>query len=88
MKVKIKKYTAVAAWRWENSTSDDMCGICRVQFDGTCPNCRFPGDDCPLLNGRCGHAFHLHCVNDWIQTESSRGLCPMCRQKFEFNSGP
>lgn len=27
---------------------DDVCGICRVQFDGTCPTCKFPGDDCPL----------------------------------------
>lgn len=27
---------------------DDVCGICRVQFDGTCPTCKFPGDGCPL----------------------------------------
>lgn len=27
---------------------DDVCGICRVQFDGTCSTCKFPGDDCPL----------------------------------------
>lgn len=27
---------------------DDVCGICRVQFDGTCPTCKYPGDDCTL----------------------------------------
>jgi len=27
---------------------DEVCGICRVQFDGTCPTCKFPGDDCTL----------------------------------------
>lgn len=27
---------------------DEVCGICRVQFDGTCPTCKYPGDDCPL----------------------------------------
>lgn len=47
MKVKIKAWNAVASWRWD-VPEDDVCGICRVQFDGTCPNCRFPGDDCPL----------------------------------------
>lgn len=47
MKVKIKTWNAVASWRWD-VPEDDVCGICRVQFDGTCPNCRFPGDDCPL----------------------------------------
>ena len=27
---------------------DEVCGICRVQFDGTCPTCKYPGDDCTL----------------------------------------
>ena len=27
---------------------DDVCGICRVQFDGTCPTCKYPGDECTL----------------------------------------
>jgi hypothetical protein len=47
MKVNILSYHAVAAWRW-NMPEDDDCGICRVQFDGTCPKCKFPGDDCPI----------------------------------------
>jgi len=47
MKVKITSYHAVAAWRWD-MPDDDLCGICRVQFDGTCPKCKFPGDDCPI----------------------------------------
>ena len=38
---------------------DEVCGICRVQFDGTCPTCKFPGDDCTLLVGKCGHSFHM-----------------------------
>ncbi|KAI5244587.1 hypothetical protein E4T42_07072 [Aureobasidium subglaciale] len=47
MKVNILSYNAVAAWRWDMPEDDD-CGICRVQFDGTCPKCKFPGDDCPI----------------------------------------
>ena len=52
MKIKIKTYTAVASWRWD-VPEDEVCGICRVQFDGTCPNCRFPGDDCSLRTYTC-----------------------------------
>lgn len=47
MKVKIVSWHAVAAWRWD-MPEDEVCGICRVQFDGTCPKCKFPGDDCPI----------------------------------------
>lgn len=47
MKVKIKSWNAVAAWRWD-MPEDDMCGICRNPYDSTCSKCRFPGDECPL----------------------------------------
>lgn len=39
-------WTAVATWRWV--ANDDNCGICRMAFDGCCPDCKLPGDDCPL----------------------------------------
>ncbi|KAK6350983.1 ubiquitin-protein ligase Anaphase Promoting Complex [Orbilia javanica] len=82
MKVKIKEWHAVATWRWD-MPEDEVCGICRVDFDGCCPNCKYPGDDCPLIVGKCQHSFHLHCILSWINQESAKGLCPMCRQKFE-----
>lgn len=47
MRVRIKEWNAVASWRWD-MPEDEVCGICRVQFDGTCPTCKFPGDDCSL----------------------------------------
>ena len=47
MKVTIKQWNAIATWRWD-MPDDEVCGICRVQFDGTCPTCKFPGDDCSL----------------------------------------
>lgn len=121
MKVAIKEWNAVATWHW-NIPEDEVCGICRVQFDGTCPTCKFPGDDCALgeghfllpipcwilimmaiiVQGRCNHAFHMvrprnehfkleldwstllkqHCLMTWIDLESSKGLCPMCRQSM------
>ena len=47
MKVTIKEWNAVATWRWD-IPEDDVCGICQVHFDGTCPSCKYPGDDCSL----------------------------------------
>ncbi|KAF1350133.1 anaphase promoting complex subunit 11 [Delphinella strobiligena] len=83
MKVKIVSWHAVAAWRWD-MPEDEVCGICRVQFDGTCPKCKFPGDDCPIIMGNCNHSFHMHCLDTWINQESSQGRCPMCRQVFQM----
>ncbi|XP_061998298.1 anaphase-promoting complex subunit 11-like isoform X6 [Rosa rugosa] len=39
---------AVAAWTWD--AQDETCGIWRMAFDGCCPDCKLPGDDCPLRN--------------------------------------
>ncbi|KAG4266270.1 anaphase-promoting complex subunit 11 [Fusarium proliferatum] len=52
MKVTIKKWNTVATWRWD-IPEDDVCGICQVHFDGTCPTCKYPGDDCSLCNADC-----------------------------------
>ncbi|KPI39807.1 Anaphase-promoting complex subunit 11 [Cyphellophora attinorum] len=86
MKVSLLSTNLIATWSWQLPTpdADDLCGICRVAFDGTCPTCRQPGDPCPLLIGKCQHSFHMHCLIMWVQQESSRGLCPMCRRKFEW----
>ncbi|KAF8005230.1 hypothetical protein OXX80_005313 [Metschnikowia pulcherrima] len=84
MKVKIKHWHAVATWHWKTEgQADELCGICRVPFDGTCPNCKYPGDGCPLILGNgCSHNFHLHCILKWLEQNNSKGLCPMCRQVF------
>lgn len=90
MKVRILEWQGISAWRWRlnesghlESGADELCGICRVPFDGTCPNCKYPGEECPLILGAdCSHNFHLHCIIKWLEQDSSRGLCPMCRQIF------
>uniref|UniRef100_A0A8C4Q9R8 Anaphase-promoting complex subunit 11 n=1 Tax=Eptatretus burgeri TaxID=7764 RepID=A0A8C4Q9R8_EPTBU len=46
--------------------------------------CRTPGDDCPLVWGQCGHAFHMHCILKWLNTQQVQQQCPMCRQEWKF----
>ena len=57
MKVVVKDWHAIAQWRWDTGTNTDsheaddegdVCGICRVPYEGCCPSCKMPGDDCPL----------------------------------------
>ncbi|CAI5971445.1 unnamed protein product [Closterium sp. NIES-64] len=78
------RWHAVASWTW--GAQDDSCGICRMAFDGCCPDCKMPGDDCPLIWGMCSHAFHLHCILKWVNSQSPRPLCPMCRREWRFRA--
>jgi anaphase-promoting complex subunit 11 len=32
--------------------------------------------------GQCTHVFHMHCLLKWIDTESSKGQCPMDRRPW------
>ncbi|KAI0529584.1 hypothetical protein KFK09_002137 [Dendrobium nobile] len=84
MKVKILKWHAVASWTWD--AQDETCGICRMAFDGCCPDCKFPGDDCPLIWGACNHAFHLHCILKWVNSQTTQPHCPMCRREWQFKA--
>ncbi|XP_073222052.1 anaphase-promoting complex subunit 11 [Cicer arietinum] len=77
-----KKWHAVASWTWD--AQDETCGICRMAFDGCCPDCKLPGDDCPLIWGACNHAFHLHCILKWVNSQTSQAHCPMCRREWQF----
>ncbi|AWU75487.1 uncharacterized protein C5L36_0B07375 [Pichia kudriavzevii] len=90
MKISVREVYPTYTWHWQLPTpsSDDVCGICRVSFDGTCPNCIYPGDGCPLTVGTCVHAFHEHCIAKWLDQDGSKGLCPMCRQHFQRQEEP
>ncbi|KAK7335217.1 hypothetical protein VNO80_26994 [Phaseolus coccineus] len=77
-----EKWHGVASWTWD--AQDETCGICRMAFDGCCPDCKLPGDDCPLIWGVCNHAFHLHCILKWVNSQTSQAHCPMCRREWQF----
>jgi anaphase-promoting complex subunit 11 len=89
LRVRIKKYHGVAKWSWNVGKGDDddeeeVCGICQSAFEGTPPGVKYPGDEAPVVFGKCGHAFHLQCVATWLN--SSRQTCPICRADWEYGN--
>lgn len=32
----------------DDEDDEEVCGICQAAFESTCPECKVPGDDCPL----------------------------------------
>merc|ERR1712088_351785 len=88
MKYTIKKYTALATWHWNIPDRDNKdCPICRQVYDAPCATskCRFPGDDCPIVFGKCQHYFHLHCIHSWNKEQNSP-TCPLCRAPWEIDA--
>ena len=60
-----------------------------MEFEECCPDCDIPGDDCPPVWGNCNHAFHMHCLLKWLESQGSQGKqqCPMCRADWVFRGG-
>ncbi|KAK4687598.1 anaphase-promoting complex subunit 11, partial [Tremellales sp. Uapishka_1] len=79
---KLYHYATSGADDDDDDEDDDVCGICRLAYESTCPDCKVPGDDCPLIWGECTHVFHMHCLLKWIDTESSKQQCPMDRRPW------
>ena len=80
MKVKLNKMNLVANWSWQLG-DNDHCTICMSPFECACPQCKFPGDDCPPIEGKCGHIFHLHCIYKWL--DSGTDKCPLDRETWK-----
>ena len=81
--LQINKWTAVATWHY--SVEDNICGVCRNVFEKMCHKCTQAENVCPILTGKCNHSFHRHCLDDWLRSSYSRGLCPLCRQQWAIH---
>ena len=57
LKVRIKRFHGVAKWTWNAGSEDEVCGICQSAYEGVAPGVKYPGDECPVVYGKCGHAY-------------------------------
>uniref|UniRef100_A0A2K5YHJ1 Anaphase-promoting complex subunit 11 RING-H2 finger domain-containing protein n=1 Tax=Mandrillus leucophaeus TaxID=9568 RepID=A0A2K5YHJ1_MANLE len=63
MKVKIKCWNGVATWLWV--ANDENCGICRMAFNGCCPDCPLHGESISRCLGRCPQPVPVLGVPGW-----------------------
>jgi len=80
-----KKWNAVVTWKWDIPIEN--CGICKTNLmtlcidaqanQGQSSGCDTP---CVIAWGLCNHAFHLCCINKWLNNHDN---CPMCGQNWE-----
>lgn len=94
--ITIRQWRPVAVWQWECGRQRE-CGICQSVLEAACPACQLPGDECPVVKGRCQHPYHQHCIVKWtaaqleaaanneLLTEPVEPYCPMCRQRWELS---
>eukprot|EP00793_Prasinoderma_coloniale_P005494 PRCOL_00004902-RA len=56
-------------------------------MEACAPGEKFPGDDSPVVWGKCGHAFHLQCITKWLGAQGAeQPKCPICRANWEFKA--
>ncbi|KAH0576808.1 RING-H2 zinc finger domain-containing protein [Spironucleus salmonicida] len=53
-----------------------ICNICAGKLSQRCQECRDSSCEiCPVVKGICGHSFHQHCINSWLQQTNICALC-------------
>jgi hypothetical protein len=54
---------------------NEDCSICKESNDNPCINCSVSGNtNCNKIIGTCGHAYHEHCLVEWLKL---RRVCPL-----------
>eukprot|EP00792_Barthelona_sp_PAP020_P009119 TRINITY_DN3272_c0_g3_i2.p1 TRINITY_DN3272_c0_g3~~TRINITY_DN3272_c0_g3_i2.p1 ORF type:complete len:103 (-),score=24.70 TRINITY_DN3272_c0_g3_i2:186-494(-) len=74
----VVQWNTVAVWHYY--FAQEGCAICQGQLHDVCPYADQNVDPCSILVGNCKHAYHKHCLNNWLKNDSR---CPMCSAPFE-----
>lgn len=63
------------------------CLLCRNSLEETCPSCKAINvedtSNCPIVEGKCGHKFHQHCIYSWLR-EHNTCPYPECGCHWQF----
>jgi len=83
--IELIRWEPSAIWTWDVITHD--CAICRSKLTNKCAECY--GSDvvnrkCPVATGKCGHAFHRHCIQKWIKNGSN--VCPIDKGPWSYDN--
>jgi len=73
--LKVVSFHPAVYFKWK---LEDSCGICQMDFEYKCENCKHPLNCIPCI-GQCHHIFHEHCIDRWLKNENR---CPVCRKDW------
>lgn len=62
---------------WSFNVQIETCAICRNHVMDSCVDCQNGiefNNECTISWGKCGHAFHKHCITKWA---SMKNVCPL-----------
>lgn len=84
--IELVNWSPYAFWRFKTTSTE--CPICREHYETGCLTCLTENTiktnfECHISQSKCGHAFHKHCIDKWIQTKGKYCLCPVCSTPYE-----
>lgn len=83
--ISIKKFNPV--YLLQVSDSNVICTICKNSLTDVCMYCmkeqQTDPSQCQVQKGQCGHKFHLHCLNQWLNKYQT---CPSCGVPWKLAS--
>lgn len=86
--IEIVSLSPVAEWTYQFPM--EKCTICMEKLVGKCVKCldshNICANECPISLGKCGHAFHYHCIDKWIKEKQGFGDCPIDKTPWDFRS--
>ena len=79
-KLIIKKFSPV--YLSKSISNNETCAICRNELGEPCTACSVKSlVDCQVSQGKCGHEFHTHCLEQWLPIKR---ICPVCNLQWEY----
>ena len=81
-RIKIEQYKIVSSWHWKDIQNDD-CAICRGSLNMPCVSCSANKKSnviCSSSIGACGHCYHSHCLEGWLDKQKT---CPLCQKEWK-----
>lgn len=89
--IRVDHWGAVCVWSFK--ANNDVCIICKNKLTQICATCMSESNvlnkDCFVSSGKCGHAYHKHCISRWLQESDSCPLdnAPWKYSKVDMNKG-
>lgn len=88
VKIKVIQWNPIGIWTPKIACDDFQCSICKKKTTSKCGDCtgsyNIAAQDCPIAQGACGHGYHYHCINRWLNSGSQQ--CPICRIPWNYKS--